>query len=290
MAVNKLKIVTDSNAGLSAEIQKLGFTDYEARIYIQLLQISPATAYEISKAAGVPRSNAYSALESLTRKAAVQPVSEDPARYVATEPKILLERIARSTSELCSELATDLAKIGTSEDCHYVWTAWGEASVHERVDKLIREAKRSIWIKAADHVLRRHAEVLRSAAKRGLEILIVMFGDDPEEFRFSDSVRVYLHEANGRRTIVADNLFTLAVDHEEALAANAHGDLFASYTRNRSIVTMAEALIRHDVYVADIFMHLGAAEREKFEPEFMALRRSCFPPDQFEKVLKRAKE
>jgi hypothetical protein len=33
----------------SKELQELGFTDYEAKIYISLLQSSPVTAYEISK-------------------------------------------------------------------------------------------------------------------------------------------------------------------------------------------------------------------------------------------------
>ncbi len=290
MAQQRLRIVKEENASLSSEMQKLGFTDYEARIYIQLLQISPATAYEISKAAGVPRSNAYSALESLARKSAVHPISQDPVRYAAVDPQVMLDTIARSTKELCGDLAASLAKVGKVEDTHYVWTAWGDTAVHDRVDALIRGAERCIWIKASDRILRRHADALRDAANRGLEILVVLFGDDPEEFRYSDTVRVYPHDGNGMRTIVADNVFTFTADHEEALAANSHGELFASYTRNLSIVTMAEALIRHDVYVADIFAHMGPEFRAQFEPRFMELRRSCFTPKQFEELVRRAQE
>jgi sugar-specific transcriptional regulator TrmB len=291
MTIKKLKVVAEAHSSLSSQMQNQGFTDYEARIYIQLLRISPATAYEISKAAGVPRSNAYSALVSLTRHGAVQPVSEEPVRYIATAPQALLERIARTTSDLCTELATDLAELHSVEETsHSVWTAWGDDAVHERVERLIRDAKRCLWFKAADKVLRRHAEAIRAAAERKLEILIVLFGDDPDEFRYSDTVRVYPHEGDGVRTIAADNLFTMTVDHEEALAANGHGDLFASYTRNRSIVTMAEALIRHDVYVAEIFTHIGPGFRERFEPQFEALRSSCFPPDLYEELKRRARQ
>lgn len=290
MAVRRLNIAERGHSTLAAQMRRLGFTDYEARIYIELLRTSPATAYEISKAAGVPRSNTYSALESLARKGAVQAVSEDPVRYVATTPRTMLDRIARSTSDLCAELASDLAKLSKGDDTQHVWTAWGEDAVHERVRRLITEAKRCIWFKAADRVLRRHADALRQAAERRLEILIVLFGSDPDEFRYSDTVRVYPHEGDGVRTIVADNVFTLTVDHEEALAANGHGNLFASYTRNRCIVTMAEALIRHDVYVAEIFLHMGPEFRARFEPQFQALRRSCFSPEQFEELQRRAKE
>lgn len=290
MSSPKLKIVNEEQGSLPLEMQKLGFTDYEARIYIKLLQISPATAYEVSKEAGVPRSNAYGALESLTRKMAVQPVSEDPVRYVAMDPQVLLKRISGSTSELCENLANSLSKIAKPEDSHYVWTAWNEGAVHEQIEKLINEAESCIWIKASDHALRKHAKDLEAAAKRGLDFLVVMFGKDADEFRYSDKVRIFLHEGSGIRTIAADNYFTLTVDHAVALAVSVgENGVFASYTRNDSIVTMAEALIRHDFYMAEIFKHLGPQIDEIFGPNMMSLRKTCFTVEQFEELNTRIK-
>ena len=280
MTQNSLKIVSKGNGNFSAEMRKLGFTDYEARIYFQLLQTSPATAYEISKGAGVPRSNAYSALDSLTRKGAVQPVSKDPVRYVAVQPQTMLDRIAATTRELCDELSASLSNITKPEDTHYVWTAWGEAAVHDQIRRLIEEARVSVWIKASDTVLRRHKAALEAAAKRKLDLLIVLFGEDADEFRFGETVRIYLHEGNGVRMGTADNLFTVAADHEEALTANVEGEVFASYTRNKPIVTMAESLIRHDFFMAEIFQAFGPKIDKAFGPHLQTLRTACFTDEQ----------
>ena len=106
-------------------LRQLGFTDYEARIYVQLLKTSPATAYEISKAAGVPRANAYAALEALAQRGAVLPVNEEPLRYVAAPPKTLFEGISRQTRALCSDFsARTLGARAGGRGCLCLDRAW----------------------------------------------------------------------------------------------------------------------------------------------------------------------
>lgn len=78
-----------------AIIQKLldfGLSEKEARIYISLLELEVATAFEAAKHAGINRSSAYVVLESLKKKGLVA-VSEDKkvSRYVASAPDILLQ-------------------------------------------------------------------------------------------------------------------------------------------------------------------------------------------------------
>jgi HTH-type transcriptional regulator, sugar sensing transcriptional regulator len=280
---NRLRFDESVSSGLSSEMQKLGFTDYEAKIYIQLLRMHPVTAYELSKVTGVPRANAYHALESLTRKEAVQPVSEDPVRFVPVPPQVLLEGIASSTQRRCDRLTSQLNSLSKSEETQYVWTISGEPAVDERIKQMVLSAKKSIWIKAQDQVLRRHEEVLRSMAHSGVEIFIILFGEDAEEFRYSDNVKIYLHEGNGKTIGTADNLFTITVDHEQLLTANVQGKVFASYTRNQPIVTTAESLIRHDYYMAEIMLRYGDEIHETFGPHLKSLRESRFTPEQLER-------
>lgn len=286
---SKLRFEESVPGGLSRELQRLGFTDYEAKIYIQLLRTNPVTAYELSKSSGVPRANAYHALQSLTRKEAVQPVSEDPVRFVPVPPEVLLEGIASSTQRLCDRLASDLGALGRPEDTHYVWTISGEPAVDERITRMIRGAQSSIWVKAQAAVLRRHEAALREMAERGVEILVILFGDDPEEFRYAENVSVFLHESNGRTIGTADNLFTLTVDHEQLLTANVAGRVFASYTRNRPIVITAESLIRHDYYLAEIMARFGDQIDAVFGPHLQRLREACFTPEQLDRFHQQVK-
>jgi sugar-specific transcriptional regulator TrmB len=286
---NRLRFEESVPGGLSPELQKLGFTDYEAKIYIQLLRTNPETAYELSKASGVPRANAYHALKSLTRKEAVQPISEDPVRFVPVPPEVLLEGIASSTQRLCDRLAADLNALGRPEDPHYVWTISGEAAVDERIRQMILGARSSIWIKAEASALRRHEEALREMAGQGLEILVILFGDSADEFRYTDDMRVFLHESNGRTIGTADNLFTITVDHDRLLTANVEGKVYASYTCNRPIVITAESLIRHDYYLAEIMARFGSEIDAEFGPHLQRLRESCFTPAQLERFRRHVK-
>ncbi len=265
---------------LTTELQRLGFSEYEARTYIALLQSNPATAYEISKAAGLPRSNTYGALESCTKKGAVQPVSEAPIRYVPVDPRVLLSRIADDTSAHCKQLASRLSQVKSGDDHDFVWTIEGEKKVNAKISTMIADAKIHVWIKAHETLIDAHYAELCEAVARGVNILIILFGEDERRFRFGKSCRVYLHEANGVRVGNADNLFTMTTDFKTALTAQMQGDVHAAYTRNESIVTMAESLIRHDMYLAEIFRKFGPQIDEAFGPFLMSLRRRYFSPQQ----------
>lgn len=264
-----------------AALKRLGFTEYESRIYIRLIrQAGPTTAYEISKRAGVPRPNTYNALEGLARRGAVLPVSENPARYVAAEPKEFLQRLARQTSTLCEDVGDWLTELSPEGGDAYVWTMSGETAVHDKIDALIAGARENLMIKAPDDILRRHKATLSEAGERGLEMLIIVFGPDAREFTFGPACRTFLHEGNGVRMGSTDNLFTIAADHREMVTARLAGDVIAVHTRNGPIVNMAESLIRHDYYMAEIFAKFGAQIAEAFGPHLRDLRLACFTEEQ----------
>lgn len=283
----KLAVTHDLSSDLLQDLKRLGFTEYEGRVYVQLLRQAPATAYEIAKAASVPRPNTYQALESLAKRGAALPVSENPVRYVAAEPEAFLDSIARQTKSLCSDLADRLTALAPTPDDQYVWTLRGDAVVHDRIEAMIADGRETIWIKAADDIIRRHKDALRAAAGRGIDILMILFGPDPDEFRFTDRCRIYVHEATGVRMGTADNLFTLAIDHVEMLTAAMGDEVIAAHTRNRPIVTVAESLIRHDYYMAEIFARFGPEIEAAFGPYLRDLRLGSFTPEQAESFRKR---
>ncbi|MCS0496893.1 hypothetical protein NVS89_17545 [Ancylobacter sp. MQZ15Z-1] len=276
----KLAVEANESDPLLTDLKRLGFTEYEAKIYVQLLRTPLSTAYEISKGANVPRPNTYHSLEALAQRGAVLPVSENPVRYVAAPPDEFLVALSNQTQALCEDLSKRLTSVAPAPNDQYVWMLRGESSVHSKIETLIKESRVSIWIKASDTVLRRHTDVLREAAARGLDIFIVLFGPDAEEFRFGPTCRVYIHEGNGVRMGTTDNLFTVSIDHVETLTAAVEGEVIASYTRNGPIVNLAESLVRHDYYMAEIFARLGPQIEEEFGPYLRDLRLACFSPEQ----------
>lgn len=265
-----------------SDLKALGFTDYEGRVYVTLLRYPSSTAYEVSQRSGVPRPNTYSALKALEDRGAVMPVSERPNRYTARHPEPLFRSIARQTTQLCDDVSTRLGDLTAApKESQYVWILNGEASVHARVAEMIARAEHVIWFKADPTVLDIHADALRAATEeRGVRLMIILFGDDPEAYRFNGHCDIHVHEASGVRMGTADNYFTIATDHREMLTANMEGDLEAAHTENGPVVKMALSLIRHDFYMAEIFSQFKKQLDKKFGPHLSALRTRSYTPDQ----------
>ncbi|GGI27656.1 MULTISPECIES: TrmB family transcriptional regulator [Bradyrhizobium] len=272
----------DKQANLSElmpDLLALGFSEYEARAYLALYELSQATAYEVAKLAGLPKANAYSVLESLAKKEAAQPISETPLRYVAVAPKVLFERIATATSKRCAKLIRTIPAVSQSNDGGYVWTINGEDAIAAKMEAMIDGAKSHIWVKTEEKILLPHRDALRRAADRGVAILIILFGTQVEKFQFGAKSRTYLHEGNGIPVGIAPHLVTLTVDFEEALVAEIRAQ-GGSYTRNKPIVNLADSLLRHEIYFAEIFEMFGQPIQKTFGPAIIELRRKYLPAPQ----------
>lgn len=265
---------------LRSDLQSLGFSEHEARAYLALYRLQPATAYEVAKLAGLPKANAYSVLDSLSNKEAAQPVSEAPVRYIAVAPNILFERIANATTRRCAKLIEAIPAAAPSADRGYVWSITGEDATRAKIESMIDAARSHIWIKASDESLEPHREALRRAADRGVAVIIILFGVDIQHFDFAGKSRVYLHEGNGISVGVAPQMVTIAADFKEALVTEMGGHQRGSYTRNRSVVHLAETMLRHDVYIAEIYRSFGPQIDKAFGPALFELRRQYLPQDQ----------
>ncbi len=75
---------------------------------------------------------------------------------------------------------------------------------------------------------------------------------------------------------------TITVDFEEALVVEMREQPRGSYTRNRPIVNMAESLLRHEFYFAEIFEMFGQLIQKTFGPALIELRRKYLPRPQVE--------
>lgn len=264
---------------LVRDLQDLGLNDYEARAYIALLRLQPATAYEVSKAANLPKANSYTVLESLSRKEAVQPVSEVPVRYMAVPPEQLFSAIADRTARRCERVKENLGKLAEAPRHEYVWSITGADAVSERIRQMIRDARDNLWLKASENSLEPYRDDLRAAAERGVDIIIILFGTQPERFNFGSNTKTWLHEGNGVPVGNSPFLITMTRDFEEALLAEVREQAYGSYTRSRPLVSVAETLIRHEIYFAEIFEAMGDQIQERFGPALFELREKYLPED-----------
>ena len=275
-----------SRGDLIKELQLVGFTEYEARCLLALIEDSPATAYDIAKRAGMPRPNVYGALESLARKGAVQPIAKNPARYVPVDPETFLGRIAEATTARCNTVARHLRELEKPAQTEYVWSIPESEAVHARIDQMIDSAARHVWIKGAANLLAPHRAALLRAAARGVELVIILFGreEDRERYAIGGSATVYLHEGSGSPVGLSNHLFSLTTDFSAALTASIRENGYGIYTQNRPVVVLVESLIRHEIYIAEIFQRFGGELDHAFGPKLIDLRRKYLPKDQVDQL------
>ncbi len=77
------------------KLSQFGFSAYEAKAYLALLQKSPAIGYEVSKISKIPTAKIYETLTGLKNKGIVLSSGSEPVLYYPIDPDVLLERHRR---------------------------------------------------------------------------------------------------------------------------------------------------------------------------------------------------
>jgi len=274
-------------AALGGSMQRLGFTDYEAKAYLALSTFYPATAYEVAKLSGLPRANVYSVLRTLEMRGAIQPVGETPRRYAPVDPEDFFGRHARNTAALCTSVAQQVKTRAHPNENTFVWFCEGETDVRQKVTELIRNAKHSIWIKAPDHLIRPYLLILKDAVRRGVQVILVVFGEDFASLRVDQRMIVFPHEGDAIKRGAADVLFTMTTDFSGVMISTHHPEQGASgsYARNRAIIYVVQTLFLHEFYLVEIYDKIGGVLDATFGKELAKLRKKYRPAHMEKNVL-----
>jgi len=92
------------------KLQKIGLTEYEAKVYVTLLRDHLNSAGKLSEKSGVPRTKIYSVLESLERKGWIQVYSGIPLLFKAIDPRDVFTKIKEDYSDFLQLIEMTLDK------------------------------------------------------------------------------------------------------------------------------------------------------------------------------------
>ena len=260
------------------EMKHLGFTGAEAQVYIYLLQYPHATGYEVSKGTGLPRANAYQALETLVAKERVIPVSPDPVRYAVVPPAQLLKHIQEETARRCQDLEQHFAALAQPESVGHFWELNERQRIDARLATLISQAQQRIVASLWAEDLERLTDALHAARERGCIIILNLFGEARADF-----ATVYQHE--GTEKVIGGHIIALAVDFDEALVASLDVPVTGVVTQNRTLVRVVEKLIRDEAYLAAIYEQFVHELEETFGKHLVQLRRRLLPATDAERLV-----
>ncbi|HUS85530.1 MAG TPA: helix-turn-helix domain-containing protein [Anaerolineales bacterium] len=237
---------------LVPELNGIGFTESEAKVYLVLLRNNPATGYQLSKVSGVPRSMVYEALSRLDARGAVLKSAEAKATlYRPLPPEALLESVDMEHHRKMQALSSGLSRIYEVGSGDLLWTIMGETSVISYAADMIQSAQAELMLVLSDQGLRELQDVVQAANDRGVRVSSLLTGD--LELGCGEVAHHPPHESELQE--LTDNIVVVA-DEQEALIASGDKEISATVTTNRNLVLITRQFIWMELFAQRIYSHL----------------------------------
>lgn len=238
---------------LVLQLTHVGFTEYEARVYLALLREHPATGYQISKLSGVPRSMAYESLARLANRGAVLKSSGGKATtYRPLPPDVFLERLQDEHNARVHALGEGMERLYHEESEDALWSIDGHNAVLAYASKMVREAEAELMLVLPDRDVPVLGDALRAAFDRDVQVRLVLTGE--AEPGFGEVVHHPPRESELQQ--LTDSL-VIIVDQREVLIAGGAEVFSATVTTNTNLVLIARQFIWMELFAQRIYARLG---------------------------------
>lgn len=249
----------------------LGFSEYEAKAYLALLRSHPATAYEVSRASGIPTSKIYQVLDRLVERGMVAPAASGKARrFMPLDPDEFLGRYKNTVEQTVDALRHDLSHLSEQAKQSSIWNITDGGYLIDKAIAMIDEAKTTLMLSLCKEELALLEPALAKALKRKVRVAIVHFGVPESKLRqiYAHPIEETIYEEKGGRGIV------VVRDSAEVLTGTIMdgGRVEGAWSTNQGFVTLAEDYIKHDVYIMKIVRRFDAELVRKFGPHYAKLR------------------
>src|SRR5262245_1165205 len=260
------------------KLQQLGFSEYEARAYLALLQRNPLNGYELAKVSGLPRANIYAVLQKLEeRRAVVRLDMPNGSRYAPVAPTELTQRIASRFQDVLSATQQALDDLATLADTEYVWNIQGYTALLDHAHALIDATQERLLVAIGRQEAAALAVPLAGAEARGATVTTLCLDE-------------CLEECGGCRGAICRSCAALAADQRwlvlvsdeaEVLAGeiDPHGGVLAVRTRQRLQADLASWYIRHSMALTAVLRDLSRRPDQVLAPETRTLLQSVDRPN-----------
>jgi HTH-type transcriptional regulator, sugar sensing transcriptional regulator len=258
----------DAIESIAERLTRLGFSQYEARTYLGLLQGDGTTGYTVANETGVPQPKVYETLRRLVARGAAIQTARRPARYAAVAPDVVLaalEEDFRSRLDAARRGLERLPRKGVHESPVSVSGIDGFETAAEKAVAAIAAAKHRIYISARGDDLKLLAEAVTAASERGVDFVMLHFGRLPFKHPRGQVLRhastegaLYASRKARHLAIVVDSrwaMWALARDGQQWEGLAGEVPLLAS---------LVKSYIRHDVFVQRIYADLPAQLEERY--------------------------
>jgi len=161
---------------LLTQLNEIGMSEYEARVYVSLSALRVASAREIHEQTKIPRGRIYETLDSLSKKKFIVSSGKAPVRYSPVDVTATFERLKRESVKSLEGLHERLKTLETETPAplmqgYKLYTDWTRDN---QIRMMLKRAKSEIILLCNDEeFLSRYGSDISRAAKRIDVYLIV---------------------------------------------------------------------------------------------------------------------
>ena len=230
---------------IAMRVKELGFTVYEAKTYVSLLQNSPVTRYELSKNSGVPRSAIYGVIKQLENLGAVNALYSEPEKYVPLPPEQLFKLLEDRLKLKITDARESLKGIESNLVTDHLWNIVGYQNMIQKAKEIIENAQEEIYLSVWKREFDLLEEQLEKAKRKNVKITIFSFTDIIFDTDFLYSYNIKESELQK----IWDHKIILVADRRELLMGDADAQMpkKTAWTTNRAIVDIATNHIILDI-------------------------------------------
>ena len=230
-------------------LKDIGFTDYEAKAYLALLQESPLNGYTIAQRSGVPRSKIYEVLAGLVRNGDVLISCGEPVLYAPKPSADIIESRRAAFERHLKAAEQGLAEFESKKTpTDLLWDIHGRDEIFYRLREVIGRAESKLLLQIFEEDTAELYDSLEKAAQRGVEIFVIAYGNVDLPF-----AHVYSHEP-GHAEITAEygeRWAILSIDGKEIVTGivSMGRESRAAWSAHLGIVMPITEQIKHDLYI-----------------------------------------
>jgi HTH-type transcriptional regulator, sugar sensing transcriptional regulator len=243
------------------DMKKLGFSEYECKAYLKLLEDFPLNGYTLSQKSGIPKSRIYEVLKNLMEKQMVfEQIREKNKLYYPLDPDIFINKAKAHYGDVflnISQFAGKLYKEKKKDDKLVV--IQGRKNIIRFLNHLIRGAKKRIALSVWEEEIKELTQELDEAITRGVVLRGIYFGGNIPYGTLVPHRRMkrYMAEKNERyMSIIIDGA------HSISGIVSRGEDSKVTWAQDEAFIEISEDYIAHDLVVN---LYSGSLDKKSYK-------------------------
>jgi len=245
-------------------MKKIGFTEYEVKAYMSLLEKHPLNGYGLSKVSGIPRSRIYDVLQNLEDKQIVfKQLDGESTVYFPLEPHLLVSKLENELHKIIENVKTYTTELyEKNKNEQPMITIKGYDQIMNFIELIIGQAKRRIALSIWDKEMELIINPIKDAINRNVSVRGIYFGEELpiEQLVLHRRIDRYLKEKKER-------YISVIIDNEQVVSGviSRGSESRATWIKDPGFVEMSEDYISHDVMINAYSRNLEGETKDAFE-------------------------